>query len=191
MADNSNLTKVPISELTEANLEALKGPQTARTKRSSHKSRQGLMIAIAAIFVVGLGIVLYFLLRPNNSQNPNGQSISTDPDIVWETRPDAVDPGAEYTQQLQATLEDPDSAPSEKLQSKIQLANLETAADDFSAAEARLNAIDRANLTHRQLFNLYNAYTYLYERSGDKVKHTEYAKLVEEILGQYWGEEEE
>ena len=189
--DNDNLSKVPVSELTKANLDAMRRSSQPAETKSSKKTKRGLVIAIVAVCVVGLGVALFFLLRQSGS-NPEPTDPNTeipDSEIVWEPSEDAVDPGAEYTEHLQSVLDNPEATDDEKLQSEIQLANLDTVMDNFEAAEARLNAVDRTGLTYRQQFNLYRAYAYLYQHSGDKTKYNEYSMLVEEVLAKNWEEE--
>ena len=185
--DNRNLSKIPVSELTPAELDVLRGPESSRPKSHRLKPHRIIFVIIAALLLIGLGIALYFLLQPKRPNEPETEPSS--PEVTWDISPAPYDPDIEYSTNLQSVLDNPDATPEEKLRSEIRLANVDVSKENFSSAESRLNAISRDNLTHRQLFNLYSAYAFLYEHSGNEAKHSEYSALVDEVLNQHWDEE--
>ncbi|MBR3233219.1 hypothetical protein IKF74_03005 [Candidatus Saccharibacteria bacterium] len=190
--NKEHLSKIPVSELSEADKEVLMGPKAAKEpRRKKYTSRQmGLMAVVAVIVVGGLGAGIYFLLRrPAKTFDDENVSRETAP-ITLEVVEVKVDeerqPSQEYIAELRAKLDNPETSVEERFSTQISLANAETDASHFAEVETQLNAIERDGLTQRQLYALYDAYTYLYKRAENEEKQVEYAELREKILNEAW-----
>lgn len=195
MDNNSKASKIPVSELTPENIETIKKesgidkPVKIKTAADREGTQHRLILVIAAIILlIGVAVVLYFIFRqPTTSNQPEEEEESTE--ISWQPSDNSADPGQEYVDNHQATIDNPDATTDEKLNAQLSIANLYSVTDRYQEAESILDAIGRDTLTHRQLFNLYSAYSYLYEHSGDETAHKKYATLTEEILSVCWPEE--
>ena len=163
------------------------------SRRKKYTSRQIGLMAVAAVIVAGgLGVGLYFLLRrPAETFDDENVSRETAP-ITLEVVEVKVDeerqPSQEYVAELQTKLDNPETSAEERFSAQISLANAETDAGHFAEVEAQLNVIERDGLTQRQLYTLYDAYTYLYKRAENEDKRAEYAELREKMLNEAWDE---
>ena len=187
---NDTLSKVPVSELTPENLDALKNKSGAPAPKRE-KNKLPLLIA-GAILLVAVGVALYFIFRPSPQDGEETSDPRTGDEaiLLWEPDPESEDPSADYVNHHQETINNPDATADEKLDAELSIANLYTATERFAEAESLLNGIERAGLTHRQLFNLYSAYVYLYDHNGNTSAYEEYSNLVEDELNEFWDEAE-
>ena len=190
--NKEHLSKIPVSELSEADKEVLMGPKAVKkSRRKKYTGRQiGLMVAAGVIVAGGLGVGIYFLLRRPEDTSEDEELRGEAVPIVLETVEVKVDeerqPSQEYVAELQAKLNNPETSLEERFSAEISLANAEVDGSKFTEAEARLNAIGCDGLTQRQLYALYDAYSYLYKRANNAEKQAEYAELREKILNETW-----
>ena len=197
--DNDNFSKIPVSELTKEHLDSLKStPEGAaaakaarpvRERRQSNRSRLPLFVA-GAVLLIGIAVALYFIFRPAPTPDGTDASDSADSEVIWAPAADSTDPSGDYISHQQSIINNSDATTDEKLEAQLSIANLYSVTERYGEAQTLLDSISRGSLTHRQLFNLYSAYAYLYEHSGDTAAYNEYSLLVEETLNAYWGEEE-
>lgn len=193
--DNDNISKIPVSELTPENINSLKGgsgpTKPTRKEKTTNKeaiNHRLLLVIIGVILLIGIAVALYFIFRKPPVDTPtDGGEDSTE--IVWAPSEESEDPGQEYINDKQSTIDNPDATTDEKLDAQLSIANLYAVTGAYEEAEALLNGINRDALTYRQLFNLYSAYAYLYEHSGDETAYDKYSNLVDDILKVYWNEE--
>ncbi|MBR5389206.1 hypothetical protein IK146_01455 [Candidatus Saccharibacteria bacterium] len=193
--DNDNISKIPVSELTPENINSLKGgsgsTKPARKEKTTNKEaihHRLLLLIVGAILLIGVVVALYFIFRkPTVDTTVDDGEESTE--IVWAPSEGSEDPGQDYVNDKQSTIDNPDATTDEKLDAQLSIANLYSVTGAYEEAESLLNGINRDALTYRQLFNLYSAYAYLYEHSGDETAYDTYSNLVEDILKVYWDEE--
>jgi len=200
--DNNDLSKKPVSELTPENIDSLKGSAPAEVRRkatkaprhpspSGEKNRLPLLIA-GIILLIGVAVALFFIFRkPADSPESTDSSDGDAAEIVWEPESDSEDPSQDYINHHQSIIDSPDATFEEKLDSQLSIANLYSSNGAFDKATDLLNSIDRSTLSHRQLFNLYGVYAYLYECMGDATSNQEYLDLARSELEKFWEEEGE
>lgn len=185
MDDNKTTNNTTISDLAA---EAAK-TNTPTEPKKGKKSQLPLIIALIVI-LLGVGVALFFILRkPAPESNPEDQE-EENSEIVWEAPEDSTDPAADYVNDNQSKIDNPDSTEGEKLDATLSIANLYSVTEKYDEAEALLNAVNRDNLTKLQLWYLYNAYAYLYEHKGDENAYNEYSALSEQTLSEHWDETE-
>ena len=190
--DNSNASKIPVSELTPENIDSLKGSAPVPREPNKLRNRNKIPFLIAGVvLLVGVGVGLYFIFRPNNNQETPAQEEeeTVDTEVIWQAPEGSEDPAGDYVAHQQEIIESTEATDDEKLTAQLSTANLYSVLDRFDEAQAVLDAISRDGLTHRQLFNLYSAYVYLYQHNGDETSELKYSALVEEVLGQLWDDE--
>ncbi len=194
--DNNKISKIPVSELTPENINSLKkesGPiKPARKEKNTNEeaAKHHLILAIVgAILLIGVAAVLFFIFRQPSTDKPTEQPEEEPAEIVWAPSEDSKDPSREYIEAHEATINSADATDDEKLDAQLQIVNLYAVTGLYDEGEAMLNAIDRDSLSYRQLFNLYSAYAYLYEHSGNETAYKEYSELINNVLDIYWDEE--
>jgi hypothetical protein len=195
MDSNKKASNIPVSELTPENIETIKKESgiDKPVKIKTAADREGaqhrlILVIIATVLLVGVAVALYFIFRQPTTDNQSSKE-EEPTEINWQPSVNSTDPGQEYVKNHQATVDNPDATTDEKLDAQLSIANLYSVTNRYQEAESILNGINRDNLTHRQLFNLYSAYSYLYEHSGDETARKEYTTLTEEILSVCWPEE--
>ena len=194
MDNNGKLANIPVSDLTRENLEAIKNGRVREHGPSEpvrRKKSNLLLIIVSIILVIGVAVALFFIFRkPADEPGKEDTGDTSAPvEVVWEPSPGSENPGDEYIAHHQETINNPDATSTEKLEAQLSIVNFYTVSEDYATAENLLNEIDRSSLTHRQLFNVYSAYAYLYSTKGDEAAYNEYSALVEEVLNEYWEEE--
>lgn len=189
--NDSKFTNVPVSELTESDKAAFLSQHPNVQKKKMGKKEIGWLVALGVVVLGGSGVGLYFLLKDSKSPDYLEDELVVPIDLgVVEVNVDAtMEASAEYVEELQNALENPELSFDERLSAEIDLANVETKAGKFAEAEARLNTVDRGSLTQRQLYVLYDAYVYLYKMSGNEAKRDEFAALLEKVTNEVWTEE--
>ena len=192
--DNTNLSHIPVSELTPENINSLKGnrkiPNPPR-ERDNRAPKNRILLIVGVILFVGVAVALFFIFRkPSESQEPVDDG-SDNTELVWKPDDDAEDPSADYVNHQQSVMDNPEATADEKLDAELKIANLYSATERYSEAEEILNKINRDTLTNRQLFSLYSAYANLYNYKGDEASRDEYDKLVNEVLVDFWDEDVE
>lgn len=199
--DNNNLSKIPVSELTPENINSLKGsaPAEARDKvakasrgfKSNNKKNRLPLIIIGVILLIGVAVAIFFIFRkPADAPSDDSQDDDS-AEIIWEPEPDAENPSQDYIDHHQSTIDNPDATPEEKLDAKLSIANLYASNGEFEKANDVLSQINRSELNHQQMFNLYSVYAYLYECMGDTVNNQQYLDLARSELEKFWESEGE
>lgn len=192
--DNNNLSNVPVSELAQqVNAQSQANPAAPNVSpQTKPKNKKGLIFTIIGIsLLVGVGVALFFILRkPAEETSNQSQEEVVEPNVVWQAPEDSLEPSNDYLVHHQEIIDNENASFDERLESKLSVANLYSVSGMYSEAESILDGIDRTELTSRQLFQVYSAYAYLYQHSGDETKYNAYNALVEEELGKYWDEEE-
>ena len=194
MDDNDKLSKIPVSDLTRENLEAIRNGERTESAPAEPRRRKNSnlpLIAAAVILFIGVAVALFFILRKpaEPGEKPEEPTTDVDIEVVWEPSAGSEDPVGEYIAHQEEIINSSEATSTEKLEARLAIVNSYTVNEEYDTAEALLNEIDRTNLTHRQLFNLYSVYSYLYQQKGDTAAHDEYAALVEQVLSEYWEEE--
>ena len=192
---NNSIPNIPVSELTPENIDLIKSEASEPMEQPTHEKKPKnktnnhrlLLLIVGLILLIGVGIALYFILRPAPTSDTDAEESA---EIIWTPSADADNSGQEYINNKQATIDNAATTTDEKLKAELDIANLYSATNRYTEAETLLNSIARESLTHRQLFNLYSAYAYLYNHSGNETAYKEYSALVDQELDTYWGEEE-
>lgn len=200
--DSNDLSKKPVSELTPENIDSLKGTTPEEIRRKAAKaprqpkaagepSRLPLVIA-GLVLLVGVAVALYFIFRKptdvTDTPDDSGDSAAT---IIWEPESGSENPSQDYIDHHQSIIDNPESTFDEKLDSKLSIANLYSSNNEFDKASGILDAIDRTELNHRQMFNLYSVYAYLYECKNEADVNQQYLDLARSELEKLWEESEE
>lgn len=192
--NDDKLTKVPVSELTESDKAAfLDRHADMRKKKPSKKKPSPLLVILGVVILGGLGTGLYFLLRGSGGGEWHGVDDELKP-IDLGVRVVQVDsaettPSPEYVAELESVVNNAEASPEERRSAEIDLAISEIQIGKLTEAEARLDGINRDELGQRELYILYDAYSHLYEASGNDAKHDEYATLLDEITNKVWADE--
>lgn len=193
--DNDNLSKVPVSELTPDNINALKGNQTLpeppKKVKSHHlagNNRLPLIIA-GAVLLVGIVVALFFIFRqPSTEPEGPGEEPAADPvEVAWQAPKDSEDPNAEYLAHFQDIMNSPDSSSEDQFSALLTIANFYTVASRYDESETLLNSVQREGLSVEQKYRLYSVYQYLYEQSGNTAAAKEYQILTDKAMAEYWG----
>lgn len=194
--DNDKISKIPVSELTPENINSLKkesGPiKPARKEKNTNKDAAKhhlILIIVGAILLIGVAVALYFIFRQPSGDESTEKTDEEPVEIVWAPSEDSADPAQEYINAQEATINSADATTDEKLDAQLQIVNLYAVTGQYEEGETILNSINRDSLTYRQLFNLYSAYAYLYEHSGNETAYKEYSDLINDVLDIYWDEE--
>ena len=194
--DNDKISKIPVSELTPENINSLKkesGPiKPARKEKNTNKDAAKhhlILIIVGAILLIGVAVALYFIFRQPSGDESTEKADEEPVEIVWAPSEDSADPAQEYINAQEATINSADATTDEKLDAQLQIVNLYAVTGQYEEGETILNSINRDSLTYRQLFNLYSAYAYLYEHSGNETAYKEYSDLINDVLDIYWDEE--
>ena len=203
--DNNDLSKIPVSELTPENIDSLKGstpaevqhkaaeaPRRPKSSAGPKSSRLPLLIT-GIILLIGIAVALFFIFRKpsDNPETPAEDADGSSAEIVWEPESGSENPSQDYIDHHQSIIDNPDSTFEEKLDSRLSIANLYSSNNEFDKANEILNSINRTELNHHQMFNLYSVYAYLYECMGDTTNHQQYLDLARSELEKFWEEEGE
>ena len=203
--DNNDLSKIPVSELTPENIDSLKGsapseaqheatkaPHRPKSSTGSRSSRLPLLIA-GIVLLIGVAVALFFIFRKpsDDSETPAEDADGGSAEIVWEPESGSENPSQDYIDHHQSIIDSPDSTFEEKLDSKLSIANLYSSNNQFDKANEVLSSINRTELNHHQMYNLYSVYAYLYECMGDATNNQEYLNLARSELEKFWEEEGE
>lgn len=199
--DNNDLSKIPVSELTPENIDSLKGAAPADVRRKAAKTPRRpedgknnrlLLLIVGIVLLVGIAVALFFIFRkPSGSPDPAGGSDDGSAEVIWEPESGSENPSQDYINHHQSIIDDPDASFDDKLSSKLSIANLFSSNKEFDKASNVLNGINRSELNHRQTFNLYSAYAYLYECMNDSAANQEYLELARGELEKFWEEDKE
>lgn len=200
--DDNDLSKIPVSELTPENIDSLKGSAPAEARRKAaqaprHSKAEGgknrlPLLITGIILLVGVAVALFFIFRkPADKPDTPADDSDDGVEVIWEPESGAEDPSQDYVNHHQSIIDDPNTTFEEKLDSKLSIANLYASNGEFNKANDALNAINRSELNHQQLFNLYGVYAYLYECMGDSVNNQQYLDLARSELEKFWEEEGE
>lgn len=200
--DSNDLSKKPVSELTPENIDSLKdsAPEEIRRKatkaprqpRTSSEPNRFPLIIAGVVLLIGVAVALYFIFR-KPADNPNTPADTDDSvaTVIWEPESGSENPSQDYIDHHRSIIDNPESTLDEKLDSKLSIANLYSSNNEFDKATEILNAIDRAELDHRQMFNLYSVYAYFYECKNEPDMNQQYLDLARSELEKFWEESED
>ncbi len=194
--DNDKISKIPVSELTPENINSLKkesGPiKPTRKEKYTNKEavKHHLILAVVGIILlIVVAIALFLIFRQPPADEPTEGSEEEPVKIVWAPSENSKDPSREFIEAQETTINSADATDDEKLNAQLEIVYLYAVTGMYDEGEAMLNTINRDSLSYRQLFNLYSAYAYLYEHSGNEAAYKEYSELINGVLDTYWDEE--